>query len=156
MDNSAVCFTGHRVIEKNDSVQLEKSLKRTIEQLISEGYTEFKTGGALGFDTIAAVSVIKLKRKYKNVRLTLIIPCKTQSKSWRSEDRKIYDRIKNAADSVICISDNYFNGCMQIRNRKLVEGSAVCICYLNKKSGGTYYTVKYASSKGLKIINLSN
>ena len=32
---------------------------------------------------------------------------------------------------------------------------SVCVCYLNRESGGTAYTVRYAKRKGLEIINLA-
>ena len=32
---------------------------------------------------------------------------------------------------------------------------SVCVCYLNRESGGTAYTVRYAGKKGLEIINLA-
>ena len=49
----------------------------------------------------------------------------------------------------------YYNGCMQVRNRYLVDHSSACICYLNNLRSGTAYTVKYAESQGLQIINLA-
>ncbi|MCL2883887.1 MAG: hypothetical protein FWF49_00185 [Oscillospiraceae bacterium] len=44
---------------------------------------------------------------------------------------------------------------LQARNRALVDHSDVCVCFLNKSTGGTAYTVKYAQKKGLSIINLA-
>ena len=41
---------------------------------------------------------------------------------------------------------------MHKRNRHLVNSSSICLCYLNKQSGGTFYTVNYAYRKGLKVI----
>ena len=40
------------------------------------------------------------------------------------------------------------------RNRHLVNHSSACICYLEKPTGGTAYTVNYARKCGLQIINL--
>ena len=42
------------------------------------------------------------------------------------------------------------------RNRKLVDMSTYCICYLTKATGGTAYTVKYAKKKNLQIINIGD
>lgn len=44
---------------------------------------------------------------------------------------------------------------MQKRNRHLVDNSSACICYLTKPTGGTAYTVNYASEHGLMIINIA-
>ena len=46
-------------------------------------------------------------------------------------------------------------GCMYKRNRHLVDHSGICVCYLTKDSGGTAYTVRYARTHGLEIINLA-
>ena len=41
------------------------------------------------------------------------------------------------------------------RNRYLVDNSSLCICYLTRQTGGTAYTVRYAESKGVTVLNLS-
>ena len=43
---------------------------------------------------------------------------------------------------------------MHKRNRYLVDNSSVCICYLTEATGGTAYTVDYAQTKNLTVINL--
>ena len=64
-----------------------------------------------------------------------------------------YNRIMKAADKVVYTSQDYYNGCMHKRNRHLVDNSSRCICFLTEKTGGTFYTVNYASEHGLMIIN---
>ena len=59
-------------------------------------------------------------------------------------------------DKTVCVSDHYFNGCMQKRNRFLADISSLCICYLTKNTGGTAYTVRYAQKEGLKIVNITD
>jgi len=66
-----------------------------------------------------------------------------------------YEKIKAQADKVVYTSDQYFRGCMQKRNRHLVDNSSLCISYLTGDSGGTAYTVDYAKANGLKVINLA-
>ena len=66
----------------------------------------------------------------------------------------MYDYILNAADNVIYTSEVYTKGCMYKRNRRLVDDSSVCICWLKRLSGGTMYTVNYAKENGVKIINI--
>ena len=62
--------------------------------------------------------------------------------------------IKAQADKVVYMAQQYTPGCMHKRNRHLVDHSGVCVCYLNRGSGGTAYTVRYAKEKGLKIVNV--
>ena len=56
---------------------------------------------------------------------------------------------------MVYVSRQYTRGCMHERNRHLVDNSSVCVCYLNRESGGTAYTVDYAEKQGLEVINLA-
>lgn len=120
---------------------------------IEQGYQYFGAGGALGFDTLAAQTVLNLKQWYPCIKLILVLPCEDQAARWRANDVKEYERIKSHADKIVYTADRYFNGCMQ-KNRHLVDGSSLCICYLAKQEGGTAYTVQYAREKGLRVVNI--
>ncbi len=137
------------------TIELTLKMKKEIEALIKEGYENFICGGALGFDTICALTVIKLKAKYPNIRLILALPCKEQTKSWQQKDIEVYDKIMEESDEVVYTSINYDKGCMFKRNRYMVDNSSCCIYYLNKQSGCTAYTVNYERKKGLRLKNMS-
>ena len=154
MKETTCCFTGHRTIPMGQLNYVKNLLNRTVEELIAKGYSVFASGGALGFDTMAAQCVLNLKFKYPCIKLLLILPCLEQTKGWSEYDISVYEDIKNKADEVIYTSLNYTKGCMFKRNRALVDKSSVCIAYLTKKTGGTAYTAKYAVEKGLQLINL--
>lgn len=109
----------------------------------------------MGFDTLAAQTVLKLKETYPQIKLILVLPCLTQTRGWKETDVKEYERIKSLADKVVYTSQEYTRGCMFKRNRHLVDFSSLCIAYLTKDEGGTAYTVKYAKQNGLNIINLA-
>ena len=100
--------------------------------------------------------VIKLKQKYKNIKLILVLPCENQQLKWNTNDIKAYESIKMQADKIVYVSHNYTNDCMHRRNRHLVNHSKFCTCYYDGTAGGTEYTIKYAKSKGLKIITCIN
>ena len=124
-------------------------------EAIEQGYRYFGCGGALGFDTLAAQTVLRLREIYPEIRLILVLPCRDQTRGWKQADVAEYDRIMKAADKVTYTSEQYYSGCMHKRNRHLVDYSSLCICYLTEASGGTAYTVNYAQSQGLKIINIA-
>ncbi len=156
MDPSLTCcFSGHRDVSDEDTGKLKIITNSLIRSLVEKGFRTFKVGGALGFDTIAAQSVLKIRSELPDVRLILIAPYKDQAEKWSLKNRKEYERIKSSCDSVIYASSHYFRGCMQKRDRELVNGSDLCVCYLKKDSGGTFYTVRYAKKLGVKIINLA-
>lgn len=149
------CFTGHRKLVQGQISAIQQRLESAIVELINNGIVYFGAGGALGFDTLAAQTVLKLKKLYPKIRLILVLPCANQSRGWDAEDIRIYEKIKAQADKVVCLADRYFHGCMHERNRHLVDHSGYCICYLTGASGGTAYTVSYAQSRGLTITNVA-
>ena len=149
------CFTGHREITLPVET-IQYNLEKQLKELISSGVIYYGAGGALGFDTIAALTVIKLRQIYPHIKLIMVLPCKEQTKGWNSNDIEIYNYILNQSDKVVYTSENYYPGCMHKRNRHLVNNSSHCICYLEKNTGGTAYTVNYAKEKGLTIYNVAN
>lgn len=150
-----VCFTGHRSLPAEELSEISKRLENTLITLIAQGYCYFGAGGALGFDTLAAQIVLRLRERYPQIRLILVLPCRNQTRGWPQDSIDIYEDIKRRADKVTYTSENYFRGCMQKRNRHLVDSSDVCICYLTKSTGGTAYTVNYARRIGLRVINIA-
>ncbi len=85
----------------------------------------------------------------------MLLPCENQTQGWQAQDKRLYAEVLTKADEVVWISKDYYTGCMQKRNRALIERSAYCICYLNQARGGTAYTVNYAKDQGLEILNLA-
>lgn len=149
------CFTGHRDIPKEKYETVAEKLERTIRELEQKNVIYFGAGGALGFDTLAAQSVIKLKAELPRIKLILVLPCRSQAQKWPEPDQQVYETIKAQADKIVYTSQDYTSDCMFKRNRHLVEHSGICVCYLIKQRGGTAYTVRYAQTKGLQIINLA-
>lgn len=155
MKEKACCFTGHRKIPSEQLFEITRRTKNVINDLIFNGYTCFLTGGALGFDTIAAELILEYKDTNHDIQLVLALPCQSQTNKWSKNDKERYELIKQNANRVLYISDEYTRGCMFKRNRYLVDNSSVCICYLKDNTGGTAYTVKYAENKMLEVINIA-
>ena len=151
------CFSGHRIISNNDYDKVYKKTKQIVVDLIkNKGIRYFETGGALGFDTLAAQVVLDLKKEYPQIKLILVLPCANQTMRWNQRDIEVYDDIKSKADKVVTLSECYYEGCMQDRNRYLVQGSNYCVCYLKNVYSGTGYTVRYAEQQGLKVLNVAD
>ena len=157
--NRSVCFTGHRTIAV-DKEKLSARLYALLECLVTEQkVTDFYTGGAVGWDALAALTVLKLRESYPEVKLHLVLPCsfEEQSAKWNEAQKAEYQHILGLADNVEQVSDRYYNGCMKARNARLVElASDYCICYWNPKHyrSGTGQTVRMAQKKGIEVINL--
>lgn len=150
----ACCFTGHRKMVSSPDVKI--SLKKIVEEKIKEGFFDFLSGMALGFDSLAAQTVLDLKKVYPIIRLFCIVPCADQDKDFTPFEKENYQAILHQADEVITLQTAYSRGCMHARNRYLVDHSDCVIAYLTQKKGGTAYTVNYANQKGKTIINMAS
>ena len=155
MPNEKICcFTGHRNFS-NDPNEIRNILSVLLDNMITEGYTVFRAGGALGFDMLAAEAVLAKKEDGRNIRLDLMLPCPEQADKWNAESRARYRRILLLADSKSYIADNYTPTCMHERNRQMVDGASLCIAYKKHERGGTAYTCRYAEKQGVTVINLA-
>ena len=151
----ACCFFGHRKIPSVQYNRIVERLESEIIKLINLGVRRFYAGSALGLDTFAALIVLGLREKHPHIRLLLVLPCLEQTKQWEEIDKEIYNMIWKRADRVIYTSENYYQGCMQKRNRYMVDNGTACICYLTETTGGTAYTVDYAKKHVVNVINLA-
>lgn len=156
MKDDTCCFTGHRRISKKMVEQINSRLYVEILKAINKGIDTFCVGGALGFDTMAANMVLEFKQVFPHIRLNMILPCKMQFIDWTEAQTEQYIEILESADSVEYVSNEYTAGCMHIRNRRLVDESSLCICYLTSLSGGTAYTVNYAKKSEIEVVNLAD
>ena len=154
-DSLICCFTGHRDILPEHSESMSAVLDTAVEKLISRGVRIFRAGGAIGFDTVAALRIIEKKKKYPFLELHLFLPCKDQSSLWNGFSQEIYEYVLRNADKVVYTSESFSRGCMLKRNRALVDGSQICLAYCLKDSGGTAYTVNYAQKKGVRVLNIA-
>lgn len=150
------CFTGHRSLPPAVANALSHILDRHLAQMAEEGFTEFRTGGALGFDTLCALRVLSLREKHPECRLHLILPCPEQDKYWNAGQRALFREILSKADSVHYVRSAYTPDCMLARNRALLNGADACVAYLTHNSGGTLYTCKEALRKGIPFVNLAD
>lgn len=149
------CFTGHRSLGEAQMRGLSETLDRVLESLIRRNITVFRAGGAIGFDTLAALKVLEKKECYPHVQLHLYLPCRDQTNGWNETNRRAYAYILSRADEVVCLHERYVSGCMLERNRRMVQGSHCCVGYCTSSKGGSAYTLRYAEKKGLRVINIA-
>lgn len=141
------CFSGRRNLSSEQEELAVSKLKKEIEKLINEGYTHFTSGMAKGIDLIAAKIVIEQKKKNKHLILEAAVPYEGRLKS---KD----DEVLNEADSVYIAEQEYSPQCFFKRNQYMVDNSDLLIAVWDEiKSGGTYYTIKYAKQKN-KIVTV--
>jgi len=156
------CFTGHRpeklpfrATPYSYSYRLfRRALEQEVQQAILGGYTHFITGMSRGMDLWAAEQVIAFKKPYMHVTLEAAIPCIGQPDQWSAEERAWYYEILSGCDIQTVISEEYTPGCMQRRNRYMVDRSSLVLAAYSGGSGGTRNTVEYAHTMNVEIRNL--
>lgn len=167
LDNIALkcCFTGYRpskmpfsLDRENDAYKkFENALIEEILKLINEGCRTFYSGMAMGFDIIAAETVLFLKKAFKdiNIELVCVLPFETQGDSfsyiWR---QRFFDVLENC-DRKITLADEYFSGCYQKRNEFMVDNCDYVLTWYDGKAGGTRNTIDYAVKKQRHIVNIN-
>lgn len=154
MREQTCCFTGHRDVPTELKPDIVKQLECILRNLIGKGIRYFGCGGARGFDLMAADIVLQLKKELPHIRLIMVLPCQNQTRGWRGEDLRHYERVLSQADKVVYVQEEYTPGCMQKRNRHLVNNSSVCVAYCTRRYGGTAYTVEYADRKNVTVIGV--
>lgn len=154
-----VSFTGYRpeklgFFGEDDPLFIDfiKRLREKISELIGEGANVFLSGMALGSDTFCAEIVLELKKEHPNIKLTAAIPCANQAEHWSEKQQAHYRELLEKCDERVVLSEHYYNGCMQKRNRYLVDNCDVLLAIYDGKPGGTKNTVKYAAAKSRKLI----
>lgn len=158
INTKTVCFTGHR--RMNDDIELiQKQLEKTVKKLIYHGYRIFISGGALGFDTLAGNTILKLKKKYPWIYLWVVFPFNrpfVHELNWSMADIENYKAFLMKADKISFLCPDYVSGCYYERDRFLVNNSSLCIAYQTRNQGGTAYTVNYAKEQGIPVINIAS
>ncbi len=159
MEKSRTCFfTGHRRINGDKEEEIKKTLVKHIENLIVEyDVKNFITGGAVGFDTIAAEAVIAVRKKYPHIKLCLYLPCHGQEKYWNSAQRYRYRMIMSQADEKTYVTEGeYTDDCMRLRNMEMTRSSSFCIAFCIVSASGTGATLRAARASGVNVINTAD
>ncbi len=155
MKEKTCCFTGHRNLSDIDYEVLRSRTISAIQSLIDKGADTFICGGAIGFDMLSGLIITQLKEENKALKLILFLPHKNQDEFYDGKNKRLYEYIKNNADQIVYTSPDYYDGCLQFRNRCMVENSSYLVSYCTKNYGGSYYTSEYAKELNLDIININ-
>ena len=152
MTDITCCVTGHRAQSLPWGFQerdprcdaLRAELGRTVTELYERGYRRFITGMALGVDMIFAETVLDALPP-DGALLTAAIPFPGQPDHWPSREQARYRAILERCGERHVLSPVHVTGCMQMRNRWMVDRSSVVIAVWNGQArGGTYQTLNYA------------
>lgn len=154
--NRTCCFTGHRELPRNNIPEIEKRTADEIRRLVTNcGVRFFGVGGAIGYDTLAAEVLFRLRdQEFSNIKVILVYPFDGFTDRWTREQKEDYRKRYPQYDKVVCACDRPSREAYLIRNRHLVDGSAYCIGYCTRNYGGTAYTFRYARQQGVAVCNV--
>ena len=156
------CFTGHRPgklpwgYDESDSrcQALKQKIADAVDSAYQTGFRHFICGMAQGCDFYFAEAVLSLRHRYPGVSLEAAIPCPGQSASWPAADRRRYAEILAACDYETMVQDHYTPGCMQRRNRYMVDHSSLLIAVYDGLPGGTRQTLEYAMRHKVDFVDI--
>ena len=152
----SAAFSGHRHISPDRVLSLLKNLDATIARLYEEGVTTFYCGMAMGFDLMAAESVLNLRALHPEVKLIAVIPFKGQDKFYTDEDKARYAQALASANNKVIMSKSYSKSSYLRRNIYMLKNASVLVAYLDptQKYGGTAYTCSHTHEYSVSVINL--
>lgn len=173
-----ICATGHRSdklgCNKGDDwsskspklqpvrKQIEEKLRAILDFQVLAGEKKFEliSGMALGVDQLFFSVGNQLRKEYKikgvTIVLTAAVPCIEQDGIWKDDCRISYAAMLRAADKKVRISNKKYEndkGCMQRRNRFMVDNADMVLAYHDGSEGGTKNCIDYAKSVGAVIEN---
>ena len=145
-----VSFFGHS--NTNLSLTETMQLNNILIKLLSEhDNCKFYLGGYGNFDNVCLNMLTKLKSNFNNFDIVFVTPYFTTNYSKLkiakyNYDYSIYPPIENSPLKFAIIN----------RNRWMVSNSDFIIFYVNHTFGGAYSIYKYAITKRINFINISN
>lgn len=156
------CFTGHRPSKLpwgEDQtnplcLRLRLELAARLQGIYEAGYRHFICGMAVGCDLYFAEAVLALRQRCPDLTLEAAVPCRGQEKSWSEPQQQRYRELLAQCDSVTVLQESYSSGCMQRRNRYMVERSSLLLACFNGSPGGTMNTILLARRRGCRIVTI--
>jgi uncharacterized phage-like protein YoqJ len=133
-------------------VELKQRLRREAERAYEDGFRHFITGMARGTDQYFAQIVLELKESLPGITLEAAIPCEEQAARWKESEREQYFDLVARCDLETMVQRHYDRGCMQRRNRYMVDRSSRLIAAYDGLLGGTMYTIHYAMRRGIDVV----
>ena len=139
------CFSGHRPgklpwgDDEGDRrcLALKERLWNEMEAAYEQGYRHFICGMAQGCDLYFCELALALRQLHGDVTVEAAIPCPSQAEGWPAEQRLRWQRLVAACDYETMVQQQYSPGCMQRRNRYMVDHASLLIAVHDGLPGGT-------------------
>ena len=157
MRERTCCFTGHRDIPVDQLQMVMANTETKVRELISQGYRYFGVGGAVGYDTIVAEMLFRLREwEYPGIKIILVYPFDGFTGRWSDSQKTTYERLLPLYNKRVCVCKSPSREAYLERDRHLVDCSSVCVAYCTRQTGGTAYTIRYAAARGVPVFNVGD
>lgn len=152
MDTKIIAATGHRPNKLGgygDDVK-NKLINLGAQGLLRNGATHVISGMALGWDQAIAQAAINM-----GLPFIAAIPCLDQEKLWPTDAQQYYHELLDRASKIVHVTDvPYKAGCIDQRNRWMVDNCDMLLALWNGTLDGTHNCVIYAQAEKKPVANL--
>ena len=93
-------MAGPEQVPDSEVTRLAADMEAAVRRLAAQGAVWFWAGGALGFDTLAELTVMKVREQLPQVHLGLLLPGQDQAAGWHPANIAVYGVIRRRADAV--------------------------------------------------------
>ncbi len=148
-----VAFVGHRNVWKD----IRNKLYDRVKEYIEEGCMFFTMGTHGEFDRMALSVCRELKKRYKDIKIEVVITSLTQINSNLDlNGSEKYNPYSDVSTVMYNTEEEHFKRKIVVSNQQMIDTCDTLICYVDTKRtyGGAILAYKYALKKGLSIINL--
>ncbi len=147
------CVIGHRDIPPDRIAYVEQKLGAQIDLALEEGYNRFVVGFALGVDMLFVHLLQEKITNHPGILIEAVLPYAGAMKRRKSEERQLL----STCDSVSFHTERYTPGCVDGRNRFLIDQShRIIAVYDGRLKGHTHSALRYAAAtkKDIRLINI--
>ena len=142
-------FIGHREADERLLPRLELAVDRLIRE---EGVRYFYVGGYGGFDKLAAAAVMRMKQKYPDITLMLVLPYHPAERPTEAPDG--FDGTYHP-DGLESTPKRY---AIVRANKIMVDACDWLVCYVRHGAGNSRKLLEYArhrrKNRNTRIINI--
>lgn len=155
MESKTCCFVGPRTLPPGIIERITVRLNEEMEALIRQGVTHYLSGGARGFDLVAAALVVAKREMGSDLHLHFILPYREYDALWPEREKKLSHDLLSEADTVQYIKDSFRVGCVRNHSRYLVGHSEYCIYAPAGGGRDISQAVRYAGRQGVRLISVA-
>lgn len=154
MKEKTCCVTGHRDIPAEQIGYIKEPLEREVDRAISEGFTCFISGFAVGVDLLFAEIITEKIAENPTIKLIAAIPYHRRLDTLKKSERT--KALIDLCTEIYIAAEEYHPSVYAKRNRYMVEHSdRIIAVYDGREKGGTVGTIRLAHTMRKELREIS-